>query len=343
MNSLFLLCGVFLLLLLIAFVAMFVNYYRQQQLHVQFVNRVNASNDILVSLHAMQDILNTYRKDESPMTYAAYCDQSKILEDTANTYMKLGVVGTDALNQMQYLKWFNRYQQTLLENAQQNTEELPATISYVLIALEARVGEMHSLFQRDISTGYQEYKNEEKGILRKLNWLAAVFFVICIGVVFAFAGFVQSINSLLSRCISNLDHLSQHDWEAEDLQGARYTEFSNLFIQINHMKKELQGYFARLKEQAEIERQLSTEKLENERQRSILITTQLQALRSQMNPHFLFNALQQIGMASLVEPPQKVMQLVESTGKILRYALTRQTNYVSFHDEMEIVRQYLFL
>lgn len=342
-DYLFLLGGVSLLLLVVAFVSMFMNYYRQQQLHTQFVDKVNSTNNILVVLEEMSNTLRAYHEEQNPSTYDAYKDEMEKLGITVDDYLSIGAVDRDSLNQMQYLRWFNGYQQALLEADTSNHAEKLAIIAYIQTALLARIGEMHVLFQRDISSSYKIYGDEERKILRKLKMLTCVFLFVCFGIVIAFSKFVLSLKVSLSRCIANLDCLSRHAWDTPDLDTTRFLDVSSLFYQINSMKKELEDYFIRLKKQSEIERQLSEEKLKNERQQRCLVTTQLEALRAQVNPHFLFNALQQIGMASLVASPTKVMQMVESTGTILRYSLDVKTSFVPLHDELEIVRQYLSL
>ena len=70
---------------------------------------------------------------------------------------------------------------------------------------------------------------------------------------------------------------------------------------------------------------------------------EFRALQMQVNPHFLFNALHQIGVASLVEGPEVVMNLVEATGGILRYSLDMGDDMVSLDDEIGIVRKYLYI
>ena len=74
------------------------------------------------------------------------------------------------------------------------------------------------------------------------------------------------------------------------------------------------------------------------RQRSLELT----ALQSQMNPHFLFNALTTIGCKAmtLTEGPNGVTRMVELLAGILRYALSDPTQGVMLRDEVEHARAY---
>ena len=67
------------------------------------------------------------------------------------------------------------------------------------------------------------------------------------------------------------------------------------------------------------------------------------ALQNQLNPHFLFNSLNTIGVTALVGDSKMVMQMVEATGKILRYSLYHQELMTNLDDELDVVLQYLFL
>ena len=84
------------------------------------------------------------------------------------------------------------------------------------------------------------------------------------------------------------------------------------------------------------DRQLKSLELE-----SLLHQAQLQALRSQLNPHFLFNALHSI--AELVhENPKLAEKLIVRLGELLRQVLQSATlQEVTLADELEFIRGYV--
>jgi two-component system, LytTR family, sensor kinase len=84
------------------------------------------------------------------------------------------------------------------------------------------------------------------------------------------------------------------------------------------------------------DRQLKAMELE-----SLLHQSQLQALRSQLNPHFLFNALHSI--AELVhESPKLAEKLIVRLGELLRQVLQSSTlQEVSLADELDFIRGYV--
>lgn len=67
---------------------------------------------------------------------------------------------------------------------------------------------------------------------------------------------------------------------------------------------------------------------------------QLTALRAQINPHFLFNALTTIGY--LIEAaPDKALQTLLQLTKLLRAVLSRQAEFTTLGDELNLIESYL--
>jgi two-component system, LytTR family, sensor kinase len=68
---------------------------------------------------------------------------------------------------------------------------------------------------------------------------------------------------------------------------------------------------------------------------------QLQMLRYQLNPHFLFNALNTI-RALVEEDKEKAKQIITELSEFLRYSLVSKNNtMVDFADELEAIKHYI--
>jgi len=91
----------------------------------------------------------------------------------------------------------------------------------------------------------------------------------------------------------------------------------------------------------------SLQKAEHERQRadeaeSRLIRSRLQALRYQINPHFLFNILNSID-ALAKQAPQRIPELIRELARYLRFTLTEHNDLVPLHLELDAIASYLKL
>ncbi|BCG57170.1 cache domain-containing sensor histidine kinase [Paenibacillus sp. URB8-2] len=71
-------------------------------------------------------------------------------------------------------------------------------------------------------------------------------------------------------------------------------------------------------------------------------TNQYRAIQSQINPHFLHNALQSIGAVALRSQTPQIYQLVTSLSKMMRYTI-RMDNWASIRSEVDYVKAYLDL
>lgn len=72
-------------------------------------------------------------------------------------------------------------------------------------------------------------------------------------------------------------------------------------------------------------------------------SSQLRVLQSQVNPHFLYNALQSIGTLALKHKAAQVYSLLTSLSKIMRYSMNMKEDIVPFKDEIQHVKSYLTL
>jgi hypothetical protein len=73
-----------------------------------------------------------------------------------------------------------------------------------------------------------------------------------------------------------------------------------------------------------------------------LRAAELRALKSQLNPHFLFNSLNSV-RALIADDPTGAQAAVTQLARMLRYSLSAQEELVSLERELEIVEDYLAL
>ncbi len=86
--------------------------------------------------------------------------------------------------------------------------------------------------------------------------------------------------------------------------------------------------------------------LQEQRERELLLNanrSELKALRAQINPHFLFNALNTIA-ALIPRQPDRAEETVEELAEVFRYTLRRsEREWVQLDEELEAVRSYLHI
>ncbi len=114
----------------------------------------------------------------------------------------------------------------------------------------------------------------------------------------------------------------------------------------------LKLYYARPKEMGELEQtvasglarllssQLELSELDSERQAAL--SAELRALQAQINPHFLFNALNTIAMFCRTKPTE-ARRLVLAFADFFRHTLQSPEDFITVREELEYVDNYLQL
>jgi two-component system LytT family sensor kinase len=86
---------------------------------------------------------------------------------------------------------------------------------------------------------------------------------------------------------------------------------------------------------------LSEKKAREAKLESLVKETELKMLRSQINPHFLFNSLNSVSSLTITDP-DKAREMVIKLSEFMRYALSKKDEHpVSLRSELENLRLYL--
>lgn len=83
--------------------------------------------------------------------------------------------------------------------------------------------------------------------------------------------------------------------------------------------------------------------LEKEQLERDHLASQLDSLRNQVNPHFLFNSLNTLAYL-IPEEPEKAVRFVQQLSRVYRYVLEhRDEKITALHDELDFLKSYNFL
>lgn len=120
--------------------------------------------------------------------------------------------------------------------------------------------------------------------------------------------------------------------ELQVLQNA----FLDMAVQIEHN-------FVMLKENARLERELLQKENENLVMKNLVTEADLRNLQSQINPHFLFNTMSMISQSAYINGDVQTSELMEKLTSFLRYALDKANKSSSLKEELDSIRNYLFI
>lgn len=78
-----------------------------------------------------------------------------------------------------------------------------------------------------------------------------------------------------------------------------------------------------------------------EEQRRLLQEKQMQQLRAQVRPHFLYNTLESIYCLARSAPDQRIAVMTDALGKMLRASLNETRDIVTVAEDLQVTREYL--
>lgn len=315
----------------------------QNRLQEEFTDRTSMSDQILLDLYEMEQAFRELGREWNNEQYGEYL---KLCEELKKDTEAFAVCCRDVPVTQNYIRRinnFNIYQQECLARVMEGTQGRYDVYIYVINGLELHQQQALEMTQHDTAYARRAYEGSAGVIFRQMIVMAMVFGMMAV----VMGGVLIHFSTVARRTMGGMteyfNRLAASEWETPDLGRAPYREFTLIAQTANRMKEEIRASIKEIENRARLEKQLAEERLINEKQKRMLIAAQMSALRAQVNPHFLFNSLNLIGVTALVGDSKTVMQMVEATGNILRYSLYHQESMTALDEEVDIVFQYLFL
>lgn len=197
-----------------------------------------------------------------------------------------------------------------------------------------------------LSTAYLNYSNKAylNTVNQNKNMQARIYGVLIIIIIISFS-FALLLSAELKGALGKLhgyaDLLSDGKWETPDIEEQKYYELNSVAKAFNKMKNNIRAFIDELNRKAEVEKNYQLEKLKGVEKDRLIKETQLLALQSQMDPHFLFNTLNTISRMAMFEDAEDTVNLIEATSSILRYNLDYKDKMVQLKEEIKMIKAYV--
>lgn len=130
--------------------------------------------------------------------------------------------------------------------------------------------------------------------------------------------------------------ISENDFSGEDLVARSDDEVGELIRSFNAMKHAMAEHLAT--QEALHQEEMAKLALERE-----LDHTRLEMLKSQVNPHFLFNTLNMISSMARLEDAETTDRMIVSLGNLFRYNLRTKEQEVYLEQELEALDDYVYI
>ena len=187
---------------------------------------------------------------------------------------------------------------------------------------------------------YQEFVP----IIVSVPFLVAALGVIVFVIVFYLSKLMnRSITSPVLKLANASRKIAANDFFIDDVKVESRDEIGELVTAFNKMKFATGEYIKALEEKREALDQLHVQELETLEIERQLETMNLELLKSQINPHFLFNTLNVISGTANLEGASTTERMIEALSSLFRYNLKNQAKETLLSNELKISRDYMYL
>lgn len=137
--------------------------------------------------------------------------------------------------------------------------------------------------------------------------------------------------------------IAENDFFIEDVNVHSQDEMGELVHAFNKMKYATGEYIMALEEKRKALDLYHAEELEKLEMAGRLDAMELDLLKNQINPHFLFNTLNVIGGMANLEGASTTEAMIQSLSFLFRYNLKTPEEKVSLARELKVIRDYMFI
>lgn len=145
------------------------------------------------------------------------------------------------------------------------------------------------------------------------------------------------------KLVGTSKRIAENDFHVEDIQVENEDELGELVRAFNKMKYATSEYITALEEKRKTLDLLHTEELEKLEVQSQLEVIKFDLLKSQVNPHFLFNTLNVIGGMANLEDAHTTEKMIKALSSLFRYNLKTDDIQVPLERELKVVEDYMYL
>jgi len=137
--------------------------------------------------------------------------------------------------------------------------------------------------------------------------------------------------------------ISRGNWDRRVVPYRGLDEIGALTRSFGRMRESIVNSFQELEESRKAESVLMEERLKNLRMEHLLRHAELQALQSQINPHFLFNTLNAGIQLAVLEDAERTAGYLEHVSDLLRYNIRQLDRPVKLSEELRNLESFVYI
>lgn len=155
-----------------------------------------------------------------------------------------------------------------------------------------------------------------------LQTILLVFFIVLLAEILLTALFTRIITKPIRKLSTHMKNISApapiaHNYQARD-------EIGILYYTYNEMAEKNELLIQQIFDYSEHQKKLK-----------------YQMLQAQINPHFLYNTLDSVSCAALINGENQLSDVLSTLASLLRYNMNQPDHLVTLHEELEMVKDYI--
>ncbi len=201
-----------------------------------------------------------------------------------------------------------------------------------------------SRLTKEVLNKGNDYYEERVNLLKQMPYILIIISVLSLGILFLLLrAMMGSLVKVVYKLIEVTAGIERNDFSVPDVVWNGEDEIGKLTTAFNNMKRAMESYVSTLKEKRVIEEKLHQKELERANLEQQFSFSQLQLLKSQINPHFLFNTFNMITRMAQMEEAPVTEEMLIAMSNLLRYSLRTTEPFAPLNQELKIVEDYMYI
>ena len=277
------------------------------------------------------------RSQESEQTYLAACEATE--QSLAALPFDVRQIGEDRYartwNLVQGYAGYQKYRDAFLQipsSAETYVEQM-----YSVMALQGYLASYALRLTQATLEQQTDVYSSSATLLERLPWLYLALIVAAVTLMALLLRVLSAtVAGPLLRMAKASRSIAQNDYTGEDLPVKSHDEVGQLTDTFKQMKHAMADHLSTLNA-------LHREEVHSLELESDLEHTRLEVLKSQVNPHFLFNTLNMISCMARLEDAATTDHMIVSLGSLFRHNLQTKQQQVTLEEELDALRDYVYL
>lgn len=152
----------------------------------------------------------------------------------------------------------------------------------------------------------------------------------------------KSIVKPIDELVDNMEDIKKGTFDFKQV-NINNAELEVLSLALQDLSDNIHKNIEYEKEKSELKNKLLLKENESLRKDELLVSSELKILRNQINPHFLFNAMNMIYQQAILEKADTTNKMIEKMTECMRYTLGQNSSTSTLNLELNFVKNYIYI